>query len=151
MQFQERLTSTFGRNRKKTSIGLYELDLIKPPIYYRAEDPQSIRFVPLEYNEVMTAKQIIRHHPKGQEFGSIIKDHPRYPVLIDADNQVLSLPPIINSNDLGRVIEGTRNLFVEVTGTHELTTLQTLNIMITALSDRGGRLAKVEINYPNKK
>ncbi|MFX1562910.1 MAG: phenylalanine--tRNA ligase subunit beta, partial [Promethearchaeota archaeon] len=148
MQFQERLTSTFGRNRKKTSIGLYVLDLINPPIYYRAVKPDTIRFTPLEYDEKMTAKQILRLHPKGQEFGNILKGHSNYPILIDSTNQVLSLPPIINSNDLGRIVETTKNLFVEVTGTHKLTTIQTLNIMITALAERGGQLATVEVVYP---
>ena len=150
MQFQERLTSTFGRNRKKTSIGLYVLDLIKPPIHYRAMPPGEIRFAPLGFEEVMTARRILREHPKGQEFGVLLRGYDRYPLLVDSDNQVLSMPPIINSNDLGRVVEDTRNLFVEVTGTHKLTTLQTLNIMITALADRGGRLESVDIVYPEE-
>ncbi|MFX0168077.1 MAG: phenylalanine--tRNA ligase subunit beta [Candidatus Hodarchaeota archaeon] len=149
MQLQERLTGTFGRNRKRASIGLYALDLITPPIQYKTAPPNQIRFTPLEHDQVMTAKQILREHPKGQEFGPIIQRYPQYPVLIDAKNQVLSLPPIINSNDLGRVVETTANLFVEVTGTHKLTTLQSLNIMIAALADRGGALADVEVVYPN--
>ncbi len=147
MQFQERLTSTFGRNRKRTSIGLYTLDLIKPPVYYRAQPPDTIQFVPLESSEVMSAKQILRSHPKGQEFGGILEGHTHYPVLIDADDQVLSMPPVINSNDLGRITETTENLFVEVTGTHKLTTIQTLNIMISALAERGGRISSVETVY----
>ena len=149
MQLQERLTGTFGRNRKRASIGLYVLDLIEPPIHYTTAPPTEIRFPPLEYEEVMTAKQILRVHPKGQEFGPIIQHHPRYPVLFDAKNQVLSLPPVINSNDLGRVFETTKNLFVEVTGTHKLTTLQSLNIMVAALADRGGHLEDVEVIYPD--
>lgn len=149
MQFQERLTSTFGRNRKKTSIGLYVLDLIKPPVHYRAVPPSTIHFVPLGFEETMPAKRILREHPKGQEFGSILEGQPRYPVLVDAVGQVLSLPPIINSNDLGRIVETTRNLFVEVTGTHKLTTLQTLNIVITALAERGGTISTVETVYPD--
>lgn len=147
MQFQERLTSTFGRNRKKTSIGLYVLDLIKPPVYYRAVPPDAIRFVPLGLEEPMSASRILREHPKGQEYGSILEGQPRYPVLVDAAGQVLSLPPIINSNDLGRIVENTANLFVEVTGTHKLTTLQTLNIMVTALAERGGAISTVETVY----
>jgi phenylalanyl-tRNA synthetase beta chain len=151
MQFQERLTGTFGRNRKKTSIGLYDLDLITPPIHYRADSPKSIRFVPLEFYDELDAKEILRLHPKGQEFGSILSGLKRYPVLVDAEGQVLSMPPIINSNDLGRITETTENLFVEVTGTHKLTTIQTLNIMITALADRGGRMCSVEIIYPENR
>ena len=149
MQFQERLSGTFGRNRKRISIGLYVLDLIKPPIYYRTLSPDAIHFVPLESNEAMSAKQILRHHPKGQEFGAILKGYSQYPVLLDAENQVLSLPPIINSDDLGRIVETTENLFVEVTGTHKLATHQALNTMITALAERGGRLSAVETVYPS--
>ncbi|MFX1566410.1 MAG: phenylalanine--tRNA ligase subunit beta, partial [Promethearchaeota archaeon] len=84
MQLQERLTGTFGRNRKRTSIGLYVLDLITPPVRYRTASPDAIRFVPLEFHEELTAKQILQDHPKGQEFGGIIKDFPRYPVLVDS-------------------------------------------------------------------
>jgi phenylalanyl-tRNA synthetase beta chain len=97
----------------------------------------------------MSAKQILREHPKGQEYGAILQGQARYPVLVDATGQVLSLPPIINSNDLGRIVETTTNLFVEVTGTHKLTTLQTLNIMITALAERGGTVSTVETVYPD--
>jgi phenylalanyl-tRNA synthetase beta chain len=147
MQLQERLTGTFGRNRKRASIGLYVLDLIKPPIHYTTAPPSEIRFPPLEYDQVMTATQILQDHPKGQEFGPIIQHHPQYPVLVDAKNQVLSLPPVINSNNLGRIFETTKDLFVEVTGTHKLTTLQSLNIMIAALADRGGTLEDVEVVY----
>ncbi|MFX1582808.1 MAG: phenylalanine--tRNA ligase subunit beta, partial [Promethearchaeota archaeon] len=148
MQLQERLTSTFGRNRKRTSIGLYVLDLITPPIYYRTELPDAIHFVPLEFHKELTAKQILRNHPKGQEFGGIIKDHPRYPLLVDAEGKVLSLPPVINSNDLGRLLITTKDVFVEVTGTHKQTALQSLNIVITALAERGGTLEEVEVVYP---
>lgn len=149
MQLQERLTSTFGRNRKRASIGLYALDLIKPPVYYRAQSPSTINFIPLESSEVMSAKQILRSHPKGQEFGGILEGYTHYPLLIDGDNQILSMPPVINSNDLGRIIETTENLFVEVTGTHRLTTIQSLNIMVSALAERGGRISSVETIYPD--
>ena len=36
MHLQEKLDQTNGRNRQKTSIGIYNLDLIKPPILYTA-------------------------------------------------------------------------------------------------------------------
>jgi phenylalanyl-tRNA synthetase beta chain len=151
MQLQERLTGTFGRNRKRTSIGLYVLDLITPPVHYRTESPDDIKFVPLEYYTPLTATQILNQHPKGQEFGKIIKDNPKYPVLVDAENKVLSLPPVINSNDLGRLVEDTKDVFVEVTGTHKLTTHQTLNIMITTLAERGGRIEDVEVVYTKER
>ena len=39
MHLQEKLDQTNGRNRQKTSIGIYNLDLIKPPILYTAVKP----------------------------------------------------------------------------------------------------------------
>ncbi len=149
MQLQERLTGTFGRNRKRTSIGLYVLDLIAPPIHYQTVSPDAIKFVPLEFHKELTAKQILRDHPKGQEFGDIIKSFPKYPLLFDAEKKVLSLPPVINSNDLGRLLVTTKDVFVEVTGTHKQTTLQSLNIIITALAERGGVLEEVKVIYPD--
>ena len=48
-------------------------------------------------------------------------------MLFDAEGNVLSFPPIINSNDLGKVAEETSNLLIEVTGTMQKTVLNTLN------------------------
>ncbi len=149
MQLQERLTGTFGRNRKRTSVGLYVLDRITPPVHYRTAPPDTIKFVPLEFHKELTAKQILRDHPKGQEFGGILKSFPQYPLLVDAEDKVLSLPPVINSNDLGRLLVTTKDVFVEVTGTHKQTTLQSLNIIIAALAERGGTIEEVEVVYPN--
>ncbi|MFW9985712.1 MAG: phenylalanine--tRNA ligase subunit beta, partial [Candidatus Odinarchaeota archaeon] len=50
-----------------------------------------------------------------------------------------------------RLVETTKDIFVEVTGTHKLTTIHTLNIMITALAERGGVLEDVEVVYPKER
>jgi phenylalanyl-tRNA synthetase beta chain len=67
---------------------------------------------------------------------------------MDAEQKVLSFPPIINSNDLGRVTEETHNLLVEVTGTLQQTVLNTLNLVTMALIDRGGKAYASTIKYP---
>jgi phenylalanyl-tRNA synthetase beta chain len=41
---------------------------------------------------------------------------PNYPVFLDSDNKVLSLPPIINS-DATKISMDTKNVFIEITGT----------------------------------
>jgi phenylalanyl-tRNA synthetase beta chain len=48
IQIQEKLHVTFGRNRKKLAIGIYPLEHITLPIKYFAEDPNKIKFQPLE-------------------------------------------------------------------------------------------------------
>jgi len=63
---------------------------------------------------------------------------------------VLSFPPIINSNDLGRVTEKTRHVLVEVTGTIHETVLNTLKMVTLSLIDRGGKVYSTTIHYPHE-
>ena len=149
MHLQDALTSTHGRNRKKASIGLYVYDDIEFPIIYGPQTPEKIKFVPLGYEIEMDGPTIMTDHEKGIEFGPIIMSHKKWPLLYDSKDQVLSLPPIINSNSLGRMTTETRNLFVEVTGTHLLTVHQALNIITASLAERGGKIESVTVVYPD--
>jgi phenylalanyl-tRNA synthetase beta chain len=148
MHLQDKLDGTHGRNRQKTSIGIYNLDLIKPPIKYRAVKPSEVRFVPLGFETPMGLDEILEKHPKGQEYGHIVKKNPLYPMLFDSQGKVLSFPPIINSSDLGKITEDSRNLLVEVTGTQHKAVLNTLNLVTLALIDRGGIARSTIIHYP---
>ncbi len=150
MHLQDKLDQTNGRSRQKTSIGIYNLDLIKPPIEYTAVKPADVQFVPLGFTEKMGLDEILERHPKGIEYGQIVKKNPLYPMLFDSEGKVLSFPPIINSNDLGKITEESRNLLVEVTGTLHKTVLNTLNLVTLALIDRGGKAYSATINYPAK-
>ena len=149
MHLQEALTITHGRNRKKASIGLYVFDEIGFPVVYRPARPESIRFAPLGTETEMDGPTIINEHEKGVLYGPIISKHKKWPLLIDSKGKTLSLPPIINSNTLGQVDMTTRNLFIEVTGTHKKTVDQALNIMVTSLAERGGNLESVTVHYPD--
>ncbi|MCW3999171.1 MAG: phenylalanine--tRNA ligase subunit beta [Candidatus Bathyarchaeota archaeon] len=148
MHLQDKLDQTHGRSRRKTSIGIYNLDLIEPPIQYRAVKPSEVRFVPLGFEEPMDLDTILEVHPKGVEYGHIVKRNPLYPMLYDSQGKVLSFPPIINSNDLGKITPDSRNLLVEVTGTSHSAVLNTLNLVTLALIDRGGSAYSTTIHYP---
>jgi phenylalanyl-tRNA synthetase beta chain len=148
MHLQDKLDQTYGRSRQKTSIGIYDFDLIACPLSYTVAKPTDISFIPLGFSEKMTMAEILERHPKGLEYGHIVKKHSVYPILLDAEQKVLSFPPIINSNDLGRVTEETHNLLVEVTGTLEKTVLNTLNLVTLALIDRGGKAHAATVHYP---
>jgi phenylalanyl-tRNA synthetase beta chain len=148
MHLQDKLDQTFGRSRQKTSIGIYNFDLIKPPIEYTAFKPEEVSFVPLGFTEKMGLDEILEKHPKGIEYGHIVKKNPLYPMLFDSEGKVLSFPPIINSNDLGKITEESRNLLVEVTGTSHKTVLNTLNLVTAALIDHGGKAYSATIHYP---
>ncbi len=150
MHLQDKLDQTYGRNRQKTSIGLYNLDLIKLPLYYGVAKPTEISFVPLGFAEKMTLKQMLKEHPKGQEYGRIVSGHTIYPILLDSEKTPLSFPPIINSNDLGRITENTHNVLVEVTGTNHAAVLNVLKIVTLSLIDRGGKPYAVKVHYPHR-
>ncbi len=148
VHLQDKLDQTYGRRRKRSSIGLYNLDLIKPPIEYRSVKPAEISFTPLESEEEMTLKEILEKHPKGIEYGHIVQRFDRWPILIDSKSKVLSFPPIINSNDLGRITEDIEDIFVEVTGTSYETVLNTLTLVTLSLVDRGEQIYSTKVFYP---
>ena len=150
MHLQDKMDKTYGRSRQKTSIGIYNIDLITPPLEYTVAKPKEVSFVPLGFTEKMNLAEILKRHPKGIEYGDIVKKHLVYPMLFDSKGNVLSFPPIINSNDLGKVTEETRNLLVEVTGTMHKTVLNTLNLVTSALIDRGGKAYSATIHYPQE-
>jgi phenylalanyl-tRNA synthetase beta chain len=149
MHLQDKLDQTYGRSRQKMSIGVYDFDLISPPLKYTVAKPSDISFVPLGLAEKMNLAEILERHPKGVEYGHIVKKHSFYPILLDSNRKVLSFPPIINSNDLGKVTGKTSHLLVEVTGTTHQTVLNTLNLVTLALIDRGGKAYAATVRYPN--
>jgi len=151
IQIQEKLHITYGRNRKKAAIGIYPLEHIKPPIFYKALHPEEIRFKPLDLNKDLTGSQILAIHPTGREYGYLLEGKEKYPIFIDSKQNIMSMPPIINSNSVGKITVTTRDVFVECSG-FEFDYLHTcLNMIVTALADMGGQIYSVDVYYPEKK
>jgi phenylalanyl-tRNA synthetase beta chain len=148
MRFQDKMDQTYGRNRRRTSIGVYDFDLITPPLRYGVAEPREVSFVPLEFKEELTLEEILEKHPKGIDYGHIVRDHPVWPIFMDSEEKVLSFPPIINSNDLGRITDMTGNVLIEVTGTVYETVLDVLTNITLALADRGGSIRSAKTIYP---
>lgn len=151
IQLQEKVSLTFGRNRKEVAIGVYDLHKIAPPIRFTTTTPEGIRFVPLESTGEMTPRQILEKHPKGREFAYLLADKREYPIFIDNANEVLSIPPIINSDYTGKVTENTKDVFIECSGFDFKFLLPALNVLVTALADRGAQIETVEIQLPGGK
>jgi len=144
---QDKMDQTYGRKRKKASIGFYQADLVESPLNYTVAKPSEKSFEPLGSEEKMTLAEIVEKHPKALEYGPIIAPFKEWPLLVDGGGKILSLPPVINSNDLGRVTTDTKNILVEVTGTGAEVVSNTLKIVVTALSDRGGRIFSCNVDY----
>lgn len=149
MQLAEKIDQSYGRKRKRSSIGMYNLSMIKSPIEYKVIDA-SHEFIPLGHEEKMKLPQILEEHEKGQEFGDIVKGYDHYPILLSADGITLSLPPVINSNDVGRITEETTECLIEVTGTNYETVNVILNILCQTMVDHGSKIYSVEIEYPKE-
>jgi phenylalanyl-tRNA synthetase beta chain len=149
MRLQENLHWGIGRGRKLASIGVYDFDTIKPPIRYTTVDPKNFSFHPLGMPEtLMTPEEILLHHPKGIDYANLLAAHKKYPILIDENNLVLSMPPIINSDETKCKI-GTSRLFIDVTGIVKQAPMDALKTLVSALVEIGGEVESVKINYPD--
>ena len=149
MDFQEDLHWVIGRDRKKVAIGIHNLDVIKGPFRYFAADPDEVSFVPLESDEEMTLREILTQHKKGQAYAHLIDQYDRYPLIMDSEDKILSMPPIING-ELTKLTPDTRNLFVDVTGTDQQAVERTLNIIATSFAESGATIQTMENIYPDE-
>ena len=145
MQLQEKLHLTHGRKRKKVAIGVHDFNAIKFPLVYKAVKPDAISFVPLDMKTEMNLAEILAKHPKGRDYAFVLEGLSKYPIIIDAKNDVVSFPPIINGV-VTQVKEHTKNLFIDVTGLDVNAVTQALNILVTSLDDRGAEIYSLDID-----
>ncbi len=151
IQLQEKIHLTFGRKRREAAIGLYDWSKLEQPMHYRAYKPGEKRFIPLEYNVEMDLEEILEDHPKGRDYAHLLEGQKLYPILEDNRGVVASMPPIINSQLTGKVSGDTKEVLVEVTGYRQETVNTALNVMVSALAERGFGVYSVEIVYPKGK
>jgi len=150
VQLQEKVCLTFGRKRKEAAIGIYDWSKLKAPMHYRACKPGAKKFVPLEYKVEMDLGEILLEHPKGKEYAHLLEGFSKYPIFEDSKGTVASMPPIINSQLTGKVSEKTKEILVEVTGYKQETVNTALNVMVSALAERGFDVYSVKIRYSGK-
>ncbi len=151
IDIQEKLHLTVGRKRKKLAIGIYPLEKIKLPITFKALEPDKIKFIPLESDREMTGLQILQRHPAGREYAHLLAGKAKFPIFIDSENNILSMPPIINSHLTGKITTETTNVFVECSGFDFEVLNKCLNIVVTTLADMGGKIYQMELRYKDKK
>ena len=147
IQSQEKLSDSYGQRRRAIAMGLYRAGAIEWPVRYRAAPPDT-RFVPLGFERELTLTEILDQHPKGKEYGHIVRGQPAFPYLEDAAGATLSFPPVINSAGLGNVVVGDDHFFVELTGPHLETLLLVASIAACDLADAGYDIHPVLIRYP---
>lgn len=148
IQTQEKLCWNFGRKRRSVSMGVYRSAMIKWPVHYTAVDPDTTSFVPLQCETPMTCRQILTDHPKGKEYGWILKDAKKFPLLKDDKDEIMSMAPIINSATLGAVKVGDSDLLVEMTGTDIVSLLLSTNIVACDFADAGYTILPCKVEHP---
>lgn len=148
IQTQEKLCWNFGRKRKSISMGVYRVADVKFPCHYKAVDPDKTSFVPLTFEKPMTCRQILSEHPKGKDFGWIIQDFKKFPLLTDDTNEVLSMAPVINSANLGAVQVGDKGLMVELTGDNMENLMLAANIVACDFADVGYEIEPIMVKHP---
>jgi phenylalanyl-tRNA synthetase beta chain len=148
MQTQEKLAWNFGRKRKSLSMGVYRASNLKWPVHYIAADPDKTSFVPLQSEEKMTCREILEKHPKGKDFGDIIKNFEKFPVLQDDSGEIMSMSPIINSATLGQIEVGDKELMVELTGDDIENLMLAANIVACDFFDAGYQILPVKVQHP---
>ena len=144
MDLQEKLHLGLGRNRKKVAIGVHNYEPVEPPFVYKAVDPNSVQFVPLNKTESMTMTEILKKHEKGIDYAFVLEGFDKHPLIVDKNSNVLSYPPIINGS-LTEVTPFTTDLFIDVTGTDQKAINYALNIIVTSLAERGGQIYTTKV------
>ncbi len=150
IEMQEKLHATLGRKRKKLAIGIYPLEKIKLPITYKALEPDKIKFIPLESIKEMSGLEILQKHSAGKDHAHLLAGKEKFPIFIDDNKNILSMPPIINSQLTGKVTEETKDLFVECSGFDPEILGKCLNIITTSLIEMGGKAYQMEIKSLKK-
>jgi len=151
VEIQEKLHLTLGRKRKKVAIGIYPLEKIKLPITFKALEPDKIKFIPLETDREMSGLQILQKHSAGREYAHLLAGKEKFPIFVDSNNNILSMPPIINSQLTGKITNDTKEVFIECSGFDYPTLKKCLNIIVTILADMGGEIYQMEIQSERKK
>ena len=147
IDIQEKIHATLGRNRKKIAIGIYPLEKINLPIKFEARKPDEIHFIPLESDKEMNGWQILQQHPTGREYAHLLEGKTLFPVFVDANGKILSMPPVINSNETGKITQETTSVFIECSGFNFEILKKTLNILVTMLADMQGTIYQMHLKY----
>jgi len=143
MTMQEDLHFGIGRKRKKSSIGIHDLDKISFPLVYTTTN-RNHKFIPLNSEKELSISEILDTTDIGKDYGSLLGQSLQVPIILDAKQNTISFPPIINAS-VTTVTTKTKNLFVEVTGLNKDDAEDMLSVVATVLQSAGFTLESVKI------
>ena len=144
MTMQEDLHFGIGRKRKKSSIGIHDLDKISFPLSYTTTNSNH-EFVPLNSDSSMSISQILQDTDVGKQYGYLLENFDIFPLIVDSNKNTVSFPPVINAA-VTTVTTKTENLFVEITGINKEDAEDMLSVVATILQSAGFSLESVDIS-----
>ena len=144
MTMQEDLHFGIGRKRKKSSIGIHDLNKISFPLTYTTAD-KNHKFIPLNSEKELLISEIISDTETGKDYGHLLGQFSKVPIIIDSNKNTVSFPPIINAG-ITTVTTKTKNLFVEVTGINKDDAEDMLSVVATILQSAGFTLENIQIS-----
>lgn len=147
IELQEKIHVTYGRRRKKCAIGVYPLDKISWPVTYSAMPKDDVKMTPIGSSTSMNYEDIISKTEAGKKYKDLVPGK-KVAVFKDSKNNVLSIPPIINSEDVGKVSSTTKDVFIECSGFDQEVLDKALDIICAFFSDINGSLHQVTVQYP---
>ncbi|KAM9299151.1 leucine-rich repeat-containing protein 47 [Gastrophryne carolinensis] len=131
---QTKLHDDLCDKRTLATIATHDLQLVKGPLLYDARPPKELKIVPLNRKEI-DAKELVRQlqfeaeeqrkQKKRQNVSGLhrylhlLDGKENYPCLLDAENVVISFPPVTNS-DKTKITKSTQDLLLEVTSAASL-------------------------------
>ena len=118
MDLQDKLHNNICRGRKLVSMDTHDLDKVKGPFSYRALSPEKIHFVPLNREEEVNGDglmSLLKDDPKLGKYLYLLEGKEKYPVMMDSNGVIMSLPPIINSQHTKMTLN-THNVLLDITG-----------------------------------
>ena len=144
MTMQEDLHFGIGRKRKKSSIGIHDLDKISFPLIYTTVN-RNHKFIPLNSEKELSISEIIKILMLEKIMVIFLDNSSQVPIIIDANQKTVSFPPIINAA-ITTVTTKTKNLFVEVTGINKEDAEDMLSVVATILQSAGFTLEHIQIS-----
>ncbi|EJU06393.1 phenylalanyl-tRNA synthetase subunit beta [Dacryopinax primogenitus] len=156
IDLQDKLHQNICRRRSLVAIGTHDLDTIVAPFSYEALPQNEIKFVPLNKSQAYTCEELMELYKSDKHLSRylhITKDLPVHPIIYDTKRQVLSMPPIINSEH-SKITLNTRNVFIDVTATDETKLNIVVNMVATMFSEYCSEpftIEPVQIIYPDER
>ncbi|XP_045155154.1 leucine-rich repeat-containing protein 47 [Echinops telfairi] len=131
---QTKLHEDLCEKRTAATLATHDLKAVRGPLLYGVRPPQDLKIIPLGRREVK-AKDLVRQlqleaeeqrkQKKRQNVSGLhrylhlLDGKDNYPCLVDADGDVISFPPITNSEKT-KIKKSTSDLFLEVTSATSL-------------------------------